>query len=112
MPSQIQPKDNEARDASNSINSPMQPNSDFRMPGATATFTDFDTIEDIRFDVDLSAGDLEALFHKGVNAQRKIIVSNGKHIPSTPSVTLFHAIQKLAPQPRSDLFVNPMIESK
>ncbi|KAA8569950.1 hypothetical protein EYC84_002288 [Monilinia fructicola] len=81
---QIQLKDNEARDASNSI-SCVDQNIDSRTPEATATFpgldindpssqsdwenVDFDTIEDINFDLDLSASDFEALFQQGATPQ-------------------------------------------
>ncbi|ESZ93878.1 hypothetical protein SBOR_5736 [Sclerotinia borealis F-4128] len=83
--SQIQLNDNQARDPSNSISSSMQQDSDLRMPKAMATFpgldvndpssrvdwenVDFDTIDDINFDVDLSASDFEALFLQGMTPQ-------------------------------------------
>ncbi|KAB8298723.1 hypothetical protein EYC80_000898 [Monilinia laxa] len=82
--SQIQLKDNEARDASNSISSAHR-NTDSRTPEVTTTFpgldvndpssqsdwenVDFDTIEDINFDLNLSASDFEVLFQQGVTPQ-------------------------------------------
>ncbi|TGO83059.1 hypothetical protein BPOR_0709g00050 [Botrytis porri] len=76
---QVKDHSNAARDASNSIHSPEQQNPEFRMPETMTTFpgldindpssrkdwenVDFDTIEDINFDADLSASDFEALFH-------------------------------------------------
>ncbi|THV55382.1 hypothetical protein BGAL_0009g00320 [Botrytis galanthina] len=68
-------------DASSSINTSKQRNSEFRMPESMTSFpglnindpcsrvdwenVDFETIEDINFDTDLSASDFEALFHNG-----------------------------------------------
>lgn len=82
---QVQIHDDRAHNASNSINPPMQQNADFRLPEAMTTFpgldvndpsstvdwenVDFDTIEDLNFDVDLSACDFEALFHSGMAPQ-------------------------------------------
>ncbi|TGO55343.1 hypothetical protein BCON_0093g00150 [Botryotinia convoluta] len=82
---QVQDHRNAARDASSSINSSKQRNLEFRMPEPMTTFPglnindpcsrvdweniDFDTIEDINFDTDLSASDFEALFHDGIAPQ-------------------------------------------
>ncbi|KAJ8058966.1 hypothetical protein OCU04_011950 [Sclerotinia nivalis] len=82
---QVQIRGNELCDVSNSVNSSMQQNQDFRMPETMASFpglyvndpysrvdwenVDFDTIENINFDVDLSANDFSTLFHSELTPQ-------------------------------------------
>ncbi|KAF7885602.1 uncharacterized protein EAF02_004111 [Botrytis sinoallii] len=82
---QVQNHRDAYHDASSSINSSKQRNSDFRMPEPMALFpglnindpcsrvdwenVDFDTIEDINFDTDFSASDFEALFHDEMASQ-------------------------------------------
>ncbi|CAD6446006.1 66310165-71bb-4297-b1b6-a86131eefc64 [Sclerotinia trifoliorum] len=80
--SQAQILNNGLSDVSNSVNSSIQQNQDFQMPETSAVFpglyvsdpysrvdwekVDFDTIENINFDVDLSADDFSTLFHNGM----------------------------------------------
>ncbi|APA08873.1 hypothetical protein sscle_04g036430 [Sclerotinia sclerotiorum 1980 UF-70] len=82
---QVQIRSDELCDVSNSVNSSMQQNQDFQMPETSAMFpglyvsdpysrvdwenVDFDTIENINFDVDLSANDFSTLFYNGMTSQ-------------------------------------------
>ncbi|KAF7894151.1 hypothetical protein EAF00_007665 [Botryotinia globosa] len=82
---QVQNHRNAGRDASSSVNPSKRRNSEFRMPEPMTAFpgldindpcsradwdnVDFDTIEEINFDTDLSASDFEALFLNGMAPQ-------------------------------------------